>query len=342
MYYAACCCDGPPPACNCDGKQFASVSFAVSFLGGLGPILVDECDRICRRNGAEAFHDLNRYYVEAKVYMGCGGSAIDTYYSTAALNDDQVETYDAQNLTILHIDNYMNFQIEERPFVQNCCDPPYDNECFTSGLRYFIDSRYCTLAPFDPYDDSINLTASTYVRRGDLLENAIPANLRDDIDLELDPARWYRKTKVAVSYALEGIGNEYRRDWSGSVESSTGPCGNNSPINNKLTVINRSLVRIADVGDECEPHNPGAEVVTYTESLSPQNIMIGFELPYTNVVVDTSTTNCPEQVESLDCCDDATVTSPAGETVAETVIGSEVDGGIFNLEFKDEPPPDLP
>lgn len=332
MYYAACCCDRPPPACNCGDKQYASVSLIRSFSGGEGPYIQRYCDRICSRGAADSYHDHKTHYCEIKIYMKCDPSIGSAGYNSAAVSPSR-KTFDDQSLVVLYTEDMADFRIFTRPFIPNCCDPPDNNHCGPApeGLYTSLTTRTATLLPFDPLDLSfpfvLDPDASTFVGTGSFIQNQIPV----DLNVELDPNTWYRKTSCALGFKLPARRFEYVKPYTGAVETSVTDFTTGGPFG---IPIRLEATKISEIGSECDPHDPGSEVITFAGNR---------EVPSDNLFNSSGPNDCREQTEGLACCGSgATVTSPAGQTQTDFTVGNEIDGGIFSLEFSDDPSPFLP
>lgn len=339
MYYAACCCDRPP-TCGCGGLTYATVSFSFSQTGGIGPVVTEQCDRICRRDSGETFHDIRTRYAEAKIYMACDTSTTSaTDYSTQSPQMDGFQTYDAENLVILETASEVDFSTWTIPFVGNCCDAPFNNDCdpsnFGLGGRYVeLFSETETLLPFDPLDIAfpqlLQASASTRVVSGSGV--FIPNNIGG---IEIDPDLFYRITTCEVLWRLPLLVQTYDQRADGTIETSestqlSGDFG--GPSTARIT-------RVSEVGPDCDAHNPGKEVVTW---VGDENATSPELVPSDSRIYWDNNTDCPAESQQLSCCGpDQTVESPAGTTTRSNIFGSQYDGGIFSLEFSDDPPPTL-
>tara|TARA_R100001510_G_scaffold57512_2_gene65908 strand:+ start:7391 stop:8428 length:1038 start_codon:yes stop_codon:yes gene_type:complete len=345
MYYAACCCEDPAPPCECGEDKYASVSWAMSDRYTPYFVNQNECDRVCFRNRFTSFVDTYRRYTSGKVYMRCD-TGTGVRYNTASLPPSR-RTFDRDSLTVLATDQIFRLETYDAPAIYNCCDPP-GLYCFDQpGTYRQVFSRNGSLYPFDPDDPagdfggfaSINPTASTRVDRGLYIRSSVPSQFFDLID----PNKYYRKTTVTMTWRLWMKYFEYdyqpffepyetRDEYD---ELSGGGFGSQNI---------HTLTKVALIGDECDAFAIGDPVVNYgfagfiggggpgvTES----------ELPISSFLDFSSDETCAASTYFKPCCQDSS-TFPETYGSSLSYFSSEADGGLFGLEFTDQPPPELP
>jgi len=343
MYYAACCC-GSGAVCGCGDYTYASVSFALASRD-LDPVSFEnDCDRICARNRYNTTTNTLTKYTEAKVFMRCGNNSSfpGTYRSTDIGN--QFQTFDPDSIKVLETVSDSRFNTFRAPNVPNCCDPP-GNICFDTGQITDIRTVTGSLLPFDPVDPQpftagMNPSASTYVARGDSMVGSIPEPFRDRIE----PNTFYRKTSCRLVWSLMMRVYIYNFDPFFGTETSVSdvlsPYGGSGFLDNV-----HEITQVSEVGNECDSHAIGTNVVTYGASgytSSGGGLSGGLELPAANYYINVQEDfTCPAQSYNRPCCESDGV-FPETSGTRSFLRGIELDGGIFSLEFMDEPPPPAP
>lgn len=334
MYYAACCC-GSSPVCGCGDYTYASVSFATA-VRYINPIVFQNlCDRPCRRGHALAESDVTTKYVEAKVYMRCGtsGGLPGTYRTEDIPN--QFQKFDPDSVKILETRQMSLIETSFRPELLDCCGEFASNICFETGQFTRIKTASGSLLPFDVLDPDGGPCAgvlpegSTYVARGDQFADA-------PVVVSSQPNKYFRKTTVGISWSLLFRTFYYEQGTDGNVETSETTelsGGGFGCTQNILSVRRWSLV-----GDECDSHAIGTEVATQG-SRSPG---VWYDLPFTDYINVAEEVNCNATTYFANCCDPLNQPWPATSGSIDFTIGTEQDGGVFNLEFMDEPPPPAP
>ena len=339
MYYAACCCNGGAPVCGCGDYAYASVSFAHA-IRIISPIVYQAlCDRPCRQGHALAESAVTTYYVEAKVYMRCGGTGgTDGVYQTDQMLP-QFQKFDPDSIKVLYTLQANLIETNYRPTITDCCEPPFQSLiCFETGQQTRIRRTTGTLLPFDVLNPDggvcarVNPGGSTYVARGDEFGGGAPDVVTNQ------PNKYFRRTQVSMNWSLLAQKNSYRQDYDGSVEESTttelvgGGFGCDG--------ITQTVERWSIIGDECDSHAIGTEVATRGK----RSVGSAFEdLPWTDYLnIADDNVECNATTYFASCCDPLNVPYPATSGTIDYTIGSEQDGGVFNLEFMDEPPPPAP
>ena len=345
MYYAACCCEDPAPPCECGENTYASMSWALADRVVPSHIFDSKCDIICQRNHYESFIDTRRRYTSGKVYMQCDTGSGVRYTSNALL--PQFRKYDRDSLVILETEMRTRFRTFDVPQIYDCCEPP-GLYCFEEpGGYYQVSSRNGSLLAFDPDDPDaahtpnatigITVTGSTRVDRGSYIVNQVPPEFRDRIDEN----RYYRMSVASCSWNLwmqifETYEQTYfppRSESDEYIEASAGGFGGSNF--HKVTMV-------GDVGEECDPFAVGDSVVTYGVAIIADPFF-GYELPHSSVDVTSTDSTCGPWTYFPQCCDssEGRTFGPTNGNIVSTDI-LELDGGIFNLEFTDEQPPEAP
>jgi len=341
MYYAACCCGNSAPICGCGDYRYASVQFAIGERD-INPIeLRNHPDQFCSRSRNDFISDVTTVYSEAKVFMVCGygGGLPGTYRSNDMPN--QFLRYDPESLVVLYSEAYSRFRVQTNQAILNCCDPPgpYCPEADPPfhpgpGTHTSITTKTGSLLPFDPLDmppgTGFSPSATTYVQRGDLLKSAVPVEFHDRID----DATFYRKTTAGISFRAILRRYTFVRDAffpeldGETVEDVIVPGGGFGGGGSYI----RFATQISEIGLECDSHSVGSPIVTYSSSS---------ELPAVSINYSETDQSAGPYTFSIPCCDGETTFGPTYGTTA-TTISQELDGGIFNLEFFNEPPPEVP
>ena len=102
------------------------------------------------------------------------------------------------------------------------------------------------------------------------------------------------------------------------------------------------ITQVSEVGNECDSHAIGENVVTYGAAGFTGGLPDGLELPAANYPIDVQQDfTCPQQFYSRPCCESDGV-FPETSGTRSFLTGSELDGGIFSLEFMDDLPPPAP
>jgi len=337
MYYAACCCEGgSDPVCFCGEFGYASVSWSVASRASGPNGLEISPDRVCSRGAAESDFEDRLQYTEGKVFMKCA-SGSGTRYETASIPPG-LQPFDPSSVVVLEVDRVIRFDIFRVPEILDCCDPP-NLFCGTPPGTYVqIDSHDGSLLPFDPLDVFQNQpsamkfspTASTFVTRGDQL--SIPSEFRDRIN----PSRYYRKTTVECSWSLMMRRFFYRFDPFAIDEPQEESGFEDVLSGGAFGGVNvHKVTKVADVGEECDAHAIGEDVVTYGGSGS------GSEFPFSSVFTFDQDLTYGPVTYFPGCCEDGREFGPTTGSLNVFSI-QELDGGTFSLEFTDEPPPELP
>jgi len=340
MYYAACCCNGGPPVCDCGDYTYASVSFAHAHRN-VGPIIYEaKCDRVCRYNHAYSTTSLSTSYVEAKIYMKCGGpQTIDGLYSTSYVNPP-FQKFDPDSVKILYSSSGRTLESYRGDTITDCCEPPFRYPiCYHQGQRGSYLRTDITLLPFDVLDPGgdggidpfprIVPEALTVVRRGDEFVGA------PDV-VTNQPNKYFRLTRASMTYILDGLKDYYRRSVDGYIEEYIIPYRVGSTLNGGMY---QSVERWSLIGDECDSHAIGTEVAT----LGRRGLGAYYDLPYADYLnISDDNVECPATTYFASCCDPLNQPYPATSGTIDYTTGSEQDGGIFSLEFMDEPPPTAP
>ena len=339
MYYAAACCCNSGEICFCDNAKYASVSFLVGkrSIGLTG--FENKCDRVCRRNHQYSQGSFSSTYVEAKVYMKCGGpgSIPGVFSSEYILPQTGLQKFDPGSVVILDTDQGYSLEIYTVPGDEmDCCEPPFQNTvCYDPGQRTSFSTGNTSLLPFDvlnPDGASAELKpiASTVVKRGDQFAADAPAEVLSQ------PNKYFRLTYCSMTYNLLERSFYYSRNASGHIEDYVndrycgGGFGNGTPVR-------RSIRKYSLIGDECDYYATGEEIVTQVDSS-------GFRpVPYANYQNFQGPSYCNEYDYTPGCCGIWEFRIwPATEGFNNFSTGGEANGGIYGLEFFDDPPPDLP
>jgi len=341
VYYAACCCEGPAPVCSCGDFRYASIQWAFGDRRVPNLLYDDKCDAFCQRARFTSWiNQINRYSA-GKIYMICGFSGGATLYTTEDM-PDQFQRFDPSSVVVLETEQNTRFDTETVPSILNCCNPS-SLYCFNDpGTYVSIDNKTSSLLPFDVLDlpggfgPSYNATASTYVIRGDQFGADFPTEFKDRIE----PNLYYRRTTVTCSWRL----NFRRFSYSfnpffepyeeSSVDDLLGPI-QGSPFSQNV----HQIKQVSLIGDECDAHAIGTNVVTYG---APFNLPIGAgnELPGGTSLQDSYPQTCGPWNVTIPCCQPFTFGPTFGQY--DSFFITEFDGGLFSLEFFDDPPPELP
>ena len=340
MYYAAACCCDSGAVCECGEEKYASVSFLISArqLGYTG--FTELCDRVCRQIHRNAFGDVAQQYVEAKVYMKCGGpnTTPGVFSSGYILPQSGFQTFDPGSIVILDTKQSWSLESWHIPGDElDCCDPPFQNPYCYGGPRQrtSFSTGNSSLYPFDVYNPdggpcaNVTPTASTKVAMGDDFGGDAPA------EVQAQPNKYFRKTSCSMQYNLLERWFWYDRDADGNVDDYdiTRLIGGSFNCGGAILKIRRWSL----IGDECDYYATGEEIVTevYSNGWHPT--------PLVNYSNFQGPTYCGLQEYTPYCCGiDERRTFDPTEGFQDITLGGESNGGIYGLQFFEDPPPDLP
>ena len=330
MYYAACCCDsGPPPPCTCGGLSYAKISARYSRFSNF-LTSGQSCDVPCERNKLGSLLSTSTNYFDIEINLGCTSTSGGVTYSTNTPLLNNRFKVNPDRFSIGYRFQYRVFATETRVALMSQCDPPHNQCNNVPGQYHSILDEEKNIDLFDPLQNIIigraDPTVSTTVMPGGLVE--LPPEVADTVAIENQ--MWYRFTSFSFSTVVDTINTRYKKEMDGTVTNE---------IENDSDAISFSIKNLRLIGDVCEPHSQGSELVTYAGTYANPRI-----LSYSNTETENTTTDCPERREPVACSGpvwDYHVV-PAHQVTGQSSRSENIEGVVFGLEFTDESPPFLP